>query len=250
LLILYWVKEKEPEDEKLSGRIFIRPSFTPLLSFTHAKILFNLGWTIRLVQKHWNIVLQPLRWRCVVCVIHHHHERDVREEQHHIYVTRTSNNRVIMACDFYCCLLPQCEALRTCRKSFPTATVVLGRCNNVFSARLCSSGSSERKLRYLLLCVVFPTIALSSADRPLHNSFLTFFYLSTPFGHAQALQHPYHWLTPGYYKDKVKTNVFLLPLTTTYVTFPSTPWNWFQHPLEVLAPQVKKPWNRTTENAV
>jgi len=20
------------------------------------------------------------------------------------------------------------------------------------------------------------------------------------------------------------------PLTTTYVTFPSTPWNWFQHP--------------------
>jgi len=26
-------------------------------------------------------VLQPLRWRCVDCVIHH--ERDVREEQHH-----------------------------------------------------------------------------------------------------------------------------------------------------------------------
>jgi len=25
-------------------------------------------------------VLQPLRWRCVECVIHH--ERDVREEQH------------------------------------------------------------------------------------------------------------------------------------------------------------------------
>jgi len=27
----------------------------------------------------------------------------------------------------------------------------------------------------------------------------------------------------------------------TYVTFPSTPWNWFQHPPGVLAPQVKKP---------
>ena len=28
----------------------------------------------------------------------------------YIYVARTSNNRVIMACELYCCLLPQCEA--------------------------------------------------------------------------------------------------------------------------------------------
>ena len=65
-------------------------------------------------------VLQPLQWCCVKCVIHH--ERDVREEQHHIYVARTCNNRVIMACELYCCLLPQCEALRTCRSGFPIAT--------------------------------------------------------------------------------------------------------------------------------
>jgi len=32
------------------------------------------------------IVLQPLRWCCVDCVIHH--ERDVREEQHHTYMWR------------------------------------------------------------------------------------------------------------------------------------------------------------------
>jgi len=64
---------------------------------------------------------KPLRWRCVECVIHH--ERDVREEQHHIYVALTSNNRVIAAHDLYCCLLPQCEALRTCRSGFPIATV-------------------------------------------------------------------------------------------------------------------------------
>jgi len=57
-------------------------------------------------------VLQPLRWRCVECAIHH--ERDVCEEKHHICVARTSNNRVmIMACELYCFLLPQCEALRT-----------------------------------------------------------------------------------------------------------------------------------------
>jgi len=41
----------------------------------------------------------------------------------HIYVVRTSNNRVIMACDLYCCLLAQCEALRTCCLGFLIATV-------------------------------------------------------------------------------------------------------------------------------
>ena len=33
-----------------------------------------------------------------------------------------SNHRVIMACDLYCRLLPQCEALRTCHSDFPIAT--------------------------------------------------------------------------------------------------------------------------------
>ena len=32
------------------------------------------------------VLLQPLRWCCVDCVIHH--ERDVREEQHHRYIWR------------------------------------------------------------------------------------------------------------------------------------------------------------------
>ena len=40
-----------------------------------------------------SLLLQPLRWCCVDCVIHH--ERDVREEQKYMYVARTSNNRVI-----------------------------------------------------------------------------------------------------------------------------------------------------------
>jgi len=62
------------------------------------------------------MLLQPLRWCCVECVIHH--ERDVREEQQYIYVARTSNNGVIMACELYCCLLPQCKALRICRSDF------------------------------------------------------------------------------------------------------------------------------------
>ena len=45
---------------------------------------------------------------------------------HTVYVARTSNNRVIMACEFNCCLLPQCEALRTCRSGFPIATLNVG----------------------------------------------------------------------------------------------------------------------------
>jgi len=28
-----------------------------------------------------------------------------------------------MACELYCCLLPQCEALRICRSGFPIATL-------------------------------------------------------------------------------------------------------------------------------
>ena len=36
-------------------------------------------------------------------------------------MARTSNNRVIATCDLYCCLLPQCEALRTCRSGVPIA---------------------------------------------------------------------------------------------------------------------------------
>jgi len=67
------------------------------------------------------ILLQPLRWCCVDCVIHH--ERDVREEQKYMCVARTGNNRVISSGDLCCCLLPRCEALRTCRSGFPIATI-------------------------------------------------------------------------------------------------------------------------------
>jgi len=40
-----------------------------------------------------------------------------------IYVARTSNDRAIAAHDLYYCLLPQCEALRTCRSGFPITTL-------------------------------------------------------------------------------------------------------------------------------
>jgi len=37
------------------------------------------------------MLLQPLQWRCIACVIHH--KRDVREEQEYICVARASNNK-------------------------------------------------------------------------------------------------------------------------------------------------------------
>ena len=40
----------------------------------------------------------------------------------HIQVARTRNNRVIAARDLYCCLLPQCEALRICCSRFAIAS--------------------------------------------------------------------------------------------------------------------------------
>ena len=39
-----------------------------------------------------------------------------------ICIRGANNNNVIMVCELNCCLLPQCEALRTCRSSFPIAT--------------------------------------------------------------------------------------------------------------------------------
>jgi len=42
-----------------------------------------------------------------------------------ICVVRTTNNTVILSGDLYCCLLPRCEALHTCRSGFPIATIVL-----------------------------------------------------------------------------------------------------------------------------
>ena len=50
-----------------------------------------------------HLLHQPLRWCCAECAVHH--ERNVLEEQHHIYVARTNDNRVRMACE-HCCLLP------------------------------------------------------------------------------------------------------------------------------------------------
>jgi len=41
-------------------------------------------------------MLQPLRWRCVECVIHH--DRDMREEQHP-YICGANKHLVIMTCD-------------------------------------------------------------------------------------------------------------------------------------------------------
>jgi len=52
------------------------------------------------------------------CAVHHK-RMCVRTT---LYVVQTSNNRVILSAELYCCLLPQCEALCTCCSGFPIAT--------------------------------------------------------------------------------------------------------------------------------
>ena len=56
---------------------FILSSISPFLGTTGNQFGF---WRLVIV------LLQPLRWCCIDCVIHH--ERDVREEQHHTYMWR------------------------------------------------------------------------------------------------------------------------------------------------------------------
>jgi len=44
-------------------------------------------------------------------------------EQYSWLCLLTVTTRVISSVDLYCCLLPRCEALRTCRLGFPIATI-------------------------------------------------------------------------------------------------------------------------------
>jgi len=69
----------------------------------------------------------------------------------HIYVSQTSRNRMSTTWDLHCCLLPQCEALHTCRLGFPITIkwcfdqdvkVVSGA---TFTKRMCDSCGSQQK---------------------------------------------------------------------------------------------------------
>ena len=65
-----------------------------------------------------------------------------------IYVVRASNSKRDCEHDLYCCLLPRCEALRTCRSGIPIATWVVfiwWYCNKKqhISARVPARASKE-----------------------------------------------------------------------------------------------------------
>ena len=87
------------------------------VSEKHPSSLDALQTAIELV---WVRVLQFLRWCCVILCDSPRTGCAWRTTPSD--VARTSNNRVIMACELYCCLLPRCEALRICRSGFPIAT--------------------------------------------------------------------------------------------------------------------------------
>jgi len=72
------------------------------------------------------------------------------------HVSRTSRNKMSTTWDLYCCLLPQCEALRTCCSAYPITTkwcfdqdvkVVPGA---TFTKRTCNGCGSLQKRGMLL----------------------------------------------------------------------------------------------------
>ena len=68
------------------------------------------------------VVLQPLRWRCVKCVIHH--ERNAREEQQYIYMWR---EKAIIEWSWHVnSIVACCYSAKLCAyaaRAFPIATV-------------------------------------------------------------------------------------------------------------------------------
>jgi len=53
-----------------------------------------------------------------------------------IYVARASNSKRDCEHDLYCCLLPRCEALRTCRSGFPIASTPYESLNYIILAKI------------------------------------------------------------------------------------------------------------------
>jgi len=63
-----------------------------LLAFGVDNVFFgSVYFAARMAVAKGLVVLQPLWWRCVDCVVHH--EQDEREEQKYICVVRASNGK-------------------------------------------------------------------------------------------------------------------------------------------------------------
>ena len=97
--------------------------------------MYNIAWTLfstnplTIVEKfviYVYVLLQPLRWRCVDCVIHH--EWDVREEQKYTCVVWASNNK--RDCDTWYLLL-----LAATVWSFAHMPLGISDCNKIFYRR-------------------------------------------------------------------------------------------------------------------
>ena len=85
----------------------------------------------------------------------------------YIYMARTSNNRVILACELHCCLLPQCEALRICRSGFPIATLSISKFINM---KTCQRTQRNRQgFMCASLIIRLEAATLNSRDMPCMN---------------------------------------------------------------------------------
>jgi len=71
-----------------------------------------------------------------------------------------------MACELYCCLLPQCEALRTYRSGFPIATLVTRK----HPWRLTDCGCFHTKYFQNSHCLLKTLVCLNALERFIKHS--------------------------------------------------------------------------------
>ena len=67
----------------------------------------------------------------------------------------TVTTRVISSGELYCCLLPQCEVLRTCHSCFPITTIVLCNCHNTMCVARRQPGPWTPNYIISIICLPF-----------------------------------------------------------------------------------------------
>jgi len=95
---------------------------------------------------------------------------------------------VITACDLYCCLLPQCEVLRTCHAGFPIATLSgTGRCTSICGAAMLLRCNWYRNLT-AVNCILHWIVLTLSTLHTRNSSCITLWWLH----HNHKMSISYH----------------------------------------------------------
>ena len=106
-----------------------------------------------------------------------------------------------MACELYCCLLPQCEALRICRWGFPIATP--GKIRQLSAATHARANDQRRTFR----------IMITTAATARNMRLIVETIIASHTGVAYHVEHNFwrHAVAPGFRSVAGVYNLLLLP---------------------------------------